>query len=1089
MKFSQEQIEAIQNRKNCVVTAGAGSGKTAVLSERFISLLLDEKNPAKVEEILTLTFTKKAAGEMKERIYRKIVEKAKDPSLSSAQQLLLREAQNRFERATVSTIDSFCNEITNNALPLLGVPGKFNIDPQSVAAIRKQEALNCMSAADPASAVFRLLRTSGFETVVDKLFGSFGAQFSIFEDPKMEERMRLQQEIVSEEIETQYRDLESVCEIALEETDESTAGLKEAADTIRSVLAEWETAERDCVLSRLCAFKLPGGKSNERRDAFKQQLKTVREAASAIRDLFGYFEQFGDWLDIARLLDRFAAAVRCRQIKNGVLDYRDVAVGALKALKEDKALRLRYKKKFRFIMVDEFQDNNLMQKELFYLLAEKTDRCGDTLPKADDLEPDKLFFVGDEKQSIYLFRGADVSVFRMLQKESSVLELTKNYRSEPDLIRFFNFFFPKYVMTSDEENADDHEAIFKELHFREAKNDRCEIELALFDSSLNATEHEYLLPRESEFYYIAQWIRKRVASPSFQIDDGGTRRQARFSDFLVLSRTSSEQRALERIFREQGIPYSCEKKLTLFSESIAVDFLQMLKAAIYPNDRIAYLAFLRSPLVSISVSTLTLLLDGGDCNDPLIEEADKKLSRVRELFSGDSLTELFRLFWYDFGYRFFVIKKRKNRHYEELADFFLSYLNQKEESGCSVIDLIAELSDGGSVDENLFSFSEKTNAVSVMTIHKSKGLEAPVVILSQIDKGSGGDTGAAVFRQYRRSVSLQAQCRLETQNIAVNRGICDWIDFVIPPENYYFNGTETPKRIRSVESDLNKAEGKRLLYVALTRAESHLLITGKISDKIRSDSFFPYFKPLTEQGNGTFEGDGFALKIGCRACVEAEEYRKTRDPQLYNADETEKALEKLKNRPDEPIDFSHLFWKNEKTASAKTSSGENGDGERLPSTDLDDFLEETDTFSLFGTLCHEVLEKALRTKDFDLSQIDVASMIDGRLSARKAVAETVVRRLVTRFFASSFFEEHGNGELLPEKEFLLKREEGGRTVFVSCRSDLIIKHSDRIVIVDFKTDRVKIPGFYDSQLSLYAEAAEAIYGLPVETRAIYLREL
>ena len=214
-----------------------------------------------------------------------------------------------------------------------------------------------------------------------------------------------------------------------------------------------------------------------------------------------------------------------------------------------------------------------------------------------------------------------------------------------------------------------------------------------------------------------------------------------------------------------------------------------------------------------------------------------------------------------------------------------------------------------------------------------------------------------------------------------------------------------------------------------------------------------------------------------------------RDPELFTADAVEKALETLKERPDTPPDFSCLFRKNELTASGREAAAADEEaGTPLPATGLDDFLEAGGTFSLFGTLCHAVLEKALKTRDFDLTQTDVASMIDGRLAQRSEMTESVVRRLITGFFSSPFFKEHRDAELMTEKEFLLRREEGGRTVFVSCRTDLIIRHPDRVVVVDFKTDRVRVPGRYDSQLALYAEAVEAVYGLPVETKTVYLRE-
>ncbi len=142
---------------------------------------------------------------------------------------------------------------------------------------------------------------------------------------------------------------------------------------------------------------------------------------------------------IFNLLEEFQKLFLTRKRTSGILTFQDVSKMAVSILKEDINLRNFYKKEFRYIMIDEFQDNNLMQKELLYLLAEKSDLACTEIPGASELEPDKLFFVGDEKQSIYRFRGADVSVFKGLSTEliSSgwlALALVPNYRSPPALI-------------------------------------------------------------------------------------------------------------------------------------------------------------------------------------------------------------------------------------------------------------------------------------------------------------------------------------------------------------------------------------------------------------------------------------------------------------------------------------------------------------------------------------------------------------------------------------------------------------------------------------------------------------------------------
>ena len=183
-----------------------------------------------------------------------------------------------------------------------------------------------------------------------------------------------------------------------------------------------------------------------------------------------------------------------------------------------------------------------------------------------------------------------------------------------------------------------------------------------------------------------------------------------------------------------------------------------------------------------------------------------------------------------------------------------------------------------------------------------------------------------------------------------------------------------------------------------------------------------------------------------------------------------------------------VFWRSERTASDEEAAEAASEAQPLPSIEVDEFLTEKDAHSRFGTLCHSVLESALKTRDFDLSQTDVASLIDGIFSEKKNQIEKEIRRLTLNFLQSPFLTAHRNAEFLTEKQFLLRREENGREFFFFCRIDLLIKETDRVIVVDFKTDSEKKIGRYDRQLELYKEAAESVFGLPAEIKLVYLRE-
>ena len=1098
MKFSEEQQAAVDVRENCVVSAGAGSGKTAVLSGRFVSLLLDSRAPAEADEILTLTFTNKATGEMRDRIYRRILEKIKDPALSEKDRGRLESARENFSRAAVSTFDSFCRRIVENAAGFLEIPRNFDINNEKVSEIRKNTALDFMADVRPNTALFRMIRRYGLKRVIDEFFEPAAARVPLFEEPNFERRVCLQKEVARGDFLRCCDDLSALCRFL---TSEYAAVAKESEKlrtvyrTVRGAAEDLKDGRPREAAQRLAEIDLngTGGFRGEKREFLNGVKDCRKKAAESALPNSAYIDGIDGQMEASRELDRYVRRVQKEQRENNVFSYSDVVSGALKALKENPGLRQRYKTRFKYIMVDEFQDNNAEQRDLLFLLAEKEDRCVSGIPGKEDLEPEKLFFVGDEKQSVYLFRGADVSVFRMLQEDFPQKELTRNYRSVPGLIEFFNRFFPR-VMPQEADRDKPFEAVFKELKYREDGRPHTEIELIRIQKPENGNEDE-VLPRETEFLEIAKRIKKLVASEDFLLPGkNGTLRRAEFSDFLILFRNKSEQEKLEKILRGAEIPYNSEKKLNLFKESIAVDFTNLLKTALYPDDQIAQSAFFRSPIAAVSDAALTARLNGKEPDDPRFRAALEKIEIIRSRMETDSLTELFRIFWVDFGYRWFVVKKKENRCYEELAEYFLSYLNLQEKAGRSVVEvvsLLSKLAQDGADDENLFSFGEKTG-VSLMSVHASKGLEAPVVILSQTDKGSQNDSGS-LYSEYQRKISAEDERKLKEIDPSVHHRLYKWVEFDVPEENFYLSEKRLKKtKISSAEPEQNRAELKRLLYVALTRAESKLLITGK---EKKSNTFSEWLDEIFRNETAALKKGGFfTVKTESLPALSETQIRSELNALLSSAaagtggDKIENALIGLSREPEPEAADPLVFWRSERAASCENSAETVAEAQPLPPVKVDGFLTEKDAHSRFGTLCHNVLEAALRARDFDLTQTDVASLIKGIFSERKNQIEEEVRRLALNFLQSPFLASHRNAEFLTEKEFLLRREENGREVFFFARVDLLIKEADRVIVVDFKTDSEKKPGYYDRQLELYKEAAESVFGLPAETKLVYLRE-
>jgi ATP-dependent exoDNAse (exonuclease V) beta subunit len=318
-----------------------------------------------------------------------------------------------------------------------------------------------------------------------------------------------------------------------------------------------------------------------------------------------------------------------------------------------------YRDLYRYVMIDEFQDDDELQKEVLFLLAGEDSPSESSPSEAEGfarhtLAQDKLFFVGDEKQSIYLFRGADVSVFRRLPGElaasissaepgSTALSLSRNFRSEPGLIDMINAIFPAVMAPRDAEaGLEDFEARFEAL---ESRPPTPGVDAALRVPRAAAPRERgarisATLPRPKPGKWRASCAtRWREAASSSPTERRGVARKAGYEDFAVLLRSTGNQVHFEKYFRLFGVPYGSENACGLFSEAVACDLYYALRLALYPEDRNALAAYLRSPFAGLSDESLVRLLglapeSSGSKPDPFGSGASALLSRARPRWLG-----------------------------------------------------------------------------------------------------------------------------------------------------------------------------------------------------------------------------------------------------------------------------------------------------------------------------------------------------------------------------------------------------------------------------------------------------------------------
>lgn len=856
MKLDVFQEAACQADHNVVVAAGAGSGKTAILSERYVRLVKERRLP--VRSILTLTFTRKAAMEMLDRIYRRLQEEhLQGPDGFLAEQL------EHFHEARIATLDSFCATIVRSGCTTYGISPSFMVEPLALEDLARHCALECLMEHRDNRAVRTLVALASFDRVVEDFFVNLaiehvslipqktftGALEGLLQDA---ERQYQRKQDEGEEILKRF--------VALGETYEVPQNYQEPLRMLERWAGEYErTGKLPAEFLRWAKETgMPKGRLTRpflvEWKELLTQLREVKEKLAQV-EIFVIYKEVYQALGI--VLDDFAQRFNRERRQRALLSFRDLSELALDILKNDRALRQFYKEEIRAIMIDEFQDTNGLQRDLLFLLAEKRDRLCDGIPLPEDLEENKLFFVGDEKQSIYRFRGADVTVFNSLAQDLSranppglppVLHIQNNYRSAKELLAFFNALFRR-VFPSPPEGVPPYEATYRfdalypfseeRGHDREIPSDpavrpkgppqqtkRVEIYLAEEDTP---QVKDLKTGNESEALCIAQRILKGVREGEFH-----------FGDVALLFRTTTHQGVFEQIFQRIGIPYRAIDPRGVFTEGPVHDMYALFRLALAPRDTNAYGTVLRSPLVGLGdLVTSRILYDAtrpGGASFPFPPDppshwwsdgAAEKNSReerrryelgrqlyefIQEKIDKVGLAALMASLWYEWGYRTYLLQHPRGSHLVDQFEYLYHLALDADRRGLSAAAFVDELAPRIGSKERLTGIDgegEKAqNEVSFLTIHKSKGLQFPVVIIPLCGSSLKGERMDSLYYwhpEWGPIVVLEDPAKKKEEKV----------------RSYYFEITKEEEAKKAF------AEFKRLLYVAATRAEQRLIFAGR----------------------------------------------------------------------------------------------------------------------------------------------------------------------------------------------------------------------------------------------------------------------
>jgi ATP-dependent helicase/nuclease subunit A len=857
MQFTDEQHAAITIQdRNLIVTAGAGSGKTRVLVERFMALL-DANADWTLPSIVAITFTEKAAGEMRDRVREAIESRIQhavaDDDSAALDRWIAHQAD--LTRARIGTIHSLCARILRNNPAEARIDPAFDMLDENEAAIvlddAVDEALAILAAEDRPGTALLAAYGVGTARAVLRQYAFRGASAAVGEGllPYHEDmiaKWRDAWESATRDLLTAIRaDRAFVAALDFVRPGEQPPG-----DKLSPI---WETvhAHTDALLhgssadfaaSALAvsgAIKLGVGSAANWGD--KETLATVKDALRTIRErlqaaLDSMLPPIGDrdeealaWLDGWHDAIRLAAEVYAeRKTARTALDFDDLETLARDLLNDHPAVAARYADEFKHILVDEFQDTNRAQRDIVYALA------GVGEPGAEG----RLFVVGDPKQSIYAFRGADVTVFGSVRAElvasgGAELPLSMSFRTHHNLVEAFNALFGHILGAED---------FGYEVGLGTPMRAFRESDPAVPDHAQPLTVFAFPRPdrdvypafgaddmRRWEAWRLAHYIHDLVqqATPIFDRATNAYRPMT-YGDVAILFQAMTRAPLYEEVFKVVGLPYVTVAGKGYYDRQEVWDLLNLLRALHTPADDLALAVALRSPLFGLSDDALFALRmvpdRGGDPlplwrslfkpRVPYFPDADRPardfargvLCDLRDLAGrvpvADLLSRALDLTGYLATLTGLSDGARRRGNVEKLVALaresgrvslgsFLAYAR----------DLTArEVREGEAV-------VEVEGAVMLMSVHASKGLEFPVVILADAS-WSRSRWSSLPFTVDR---DAGAACRLPTDDPDSDE-----------PDPFAWDYAAR------LADQRDQAERRRLLYVGATRAQDYLIVSGSL---------------------------------------------------------------------------------------------------------------------------------------------------------------------------------------------------------------------------------------------------------------------
>ena len=901
----QQQVIDLRNR-NILVSAAAGSGKTAVLVERIVKIITDKNHPVDIDHLLIVTFTNAAAAEMRERIGNAI-EKALDEQ--PGDEHLLRQLT-LIHNAQITTIDSFCLYVVRNHFHEIDLEPNFRIGDEGELKLLREDVLGKVleqNYEEPSEAfsdfvegyasgrtdaalnemILQLYEFSRSYPWPEKWLDSFVGIYRIENREELDRAEWLAP--LTQNIRFVLKDCEQLLKQALAVTQQDD-GPDMYEKAVRSDLEKYESlskltsfCELSVALSDIKYDRLASSRGFEGDPDKLELVKSLREQAKDVvkklckqyffcspEMMIEQLERTEPMLEeVVRLTKQFADEFAAAKRRKNLVDFHDVEHFALQILVDEETEKAKktaeeFRDTFEEIMIDEYQDSNEVQETLLRSISR------------EERGENNIFMVGDVKQSIYRFRLARPELFMKKYDSYSLeesttqrIDLHKNFRSREEVLTCTNDIFYKIMARSlGNVEYDAEAALYPGASYPVSADFIPEILLA--DSNDELLEDTELTDKKTlEAKIVAEEIKHLMKTQPVTDKAAGTLRAAHYSDIVILLRSlSGWADSLVEVLNENGIPAHTVSSTGYFSTVEVQTVLSMLRLLDNPRQDIPMAAVLRSPMAGLTDEELAVLrLEDGSVpfHEAVLElaeglyeedgqkeisdsEADRKQGRnadekteddiestahrkllkfykkyrqLRQLVPDTPIHELIEIILCETGYGHYVAAmpagNRRTANLNMLLEKAAAYEKTSYKGLFHFVRYIDELQkydvDFGEAD----MVGENEDVVRIMSIHKSKGLEFPIVIVSGMGKNfNKQDTRSKMVLHPELGIGLDymdGKKRIKSPTIA-KKAIAKQIELE------------------------NLGEELRVLYVALTRAKEKLILTGTLKDAAEKLEFY-----------------------------------------------------------------------------------------------------------------------------------------------------------------------------------------------------------------------------------------------------------